>query len=125
MSVKKVYLAEDSPTQALFVRSILKNNAELEVQVLEDGLAIYRTVLENPPDLLILDIILPNLTGLAVCRLLKFHDRFKSLPLLMVSSINDPDIAERALKVGADEFMHKPLKKAELLAAVERLFSKT
>ena len=123
--MKKVYLAEDSPTQALFVRSILKNNAELEVQVLEDGLAIYRTVLENPPDLLILDIILPNLTGLAVCRLLKFHDRFKSLPLLMVSSINDPDIAERALKVGADEFMHKPLKKAELLAAVERLFSKT
>lgn len=122
--MKKVYLAEDSPTQALFVRSILKNNAELEVQVHEDGLAIYRAVFENPPDLLILDIILPNLTGLAVCRLLKFHDKFKSLPLLMVSSINDADIAERALKVGADEFMHKPLKKAELLAAVDRLMVK-
>ncbi len=122
--MKKVYLAEDSPTQALFVRSILKNNAELEVQVHEDGLAIYRAVVENPPDLLILDIILPNLTGLAVCRLLKFHDKFKSLPLLMVSSINDADIAERALKVGADEFMHKPLKKAELLAAVDRLMVK-
>ena len=122
--MKKVYLAEDSPTQALFVRSILKNNAELEVQVHEDGLAIYRAVVENPPDLLILDIILPNLTGLAVCRLLKFHDKFKSLPLLMVSSINDADIAERALKAGADEFMHKPLKKAELLAAVDRLMMK-
>lgn len=122
--MKRVYLAEDSPTQALFVRSILKNNAELEVQVHEDGLAIYRAVVDNPPDLLILDIILPNLTGLAVCRLLKFHDKFKSLPLLMVSSINDPDIEERALKVGADEFMHKPLKKAELLAAVDRLMVK-
>lgn len=118
---RQIYIAEDSPTQALFVKSILRHDPSLEVSVFEDGLELYRAVQKNPPQLVILDIILPTLTGLAVCRLLKFHERYQSLPILMVSSITDEDIRERARLVGADAFLPKPLKKKELQEAVESL----
>lgn len=114
----KVYVAEDSPTQALFVKSILRFHPELDVEMFEDGLSLYQQILSQKPDFILLDIILPNLTGLAVCRLVKFHDAYKDIPVLMVSSITDADIADKARKAGATGFLRKPLKKNELQAKV-------
>ena len=91
------------------------------MEVFQDGLSLYQQILKDPPACLISDIILPNLTGLAVARLLKFHDRFKTLPILMVSSITDADIEQQALAVGANAFLSKPLKKAELQSKVSEL----
>lgn len=118
---KKIYVAEDSPTQALFVKSILRFQEDCEVEVFQDGLSLYQRILHDPPSCVVLDIILPNLTGLAVCRLLKFHDRYKAIPILMVSSITESDIAQQALSVGANAFLHKPLKKNELQQKVAEL----
>ena len=114
----KVYVAEDSPTQALFVKSILRFHPDLQVEMFEDGLSLYQQIQSQKPDFILLDIILPNLTGLAVCRLVKHHDSFKDIPLLMVSSITDADIADKAKAAGANGFLRKPLKKNELQAKV-------
>jgi DNA-binding response OmpR family regulator len=105
---KRIYIAEDFPLLVELLKNVLKMDKNLEPTFFDDGLKIYMKVLEDPPDILLLDIILPSLSGLAVCRLLKFHDKYKSIPVIVTSSITDHDIEQQALRMGANAFLPKP-----------------
>jgi len=119
--VKKIYVAEDQPLHAELVQAAFEGEANYQLFFFSDGLSAYQRVQETIPDLMILDIILPNLSGLAVTRLLKYHDHFSKIPILVVSSIIDPGIRDTALKAGADQFMPKPFQVKDLLDAVKKL----
>ena len=120
----QVYVVEDSPTQALGVKRALLQLPNLKVTLFHDGLEAYRAIQLNKPDLLLMDLILPSLHGMALCRLLKFHLDFKHIPLLIFSSITEIDIAEQAKRAGADHFLPKPFDPAELLERVKSLLPK-
>jgi len=120
---KKIYIAEDQPLHAELIQSALEANG-YQLVVFNDGLSVYQEVQENIPDLLILDIILPNLSGLAVSSLLKFHDKYAKLPILIISSITDPNLKELTQKTGADAFMPKPFKVRDLSEKVAQLLQK-
>ncbi|MBX3169782.1 MAG: response regulator [Candidatus Eremiobacteraeota bacterium] len=120
----QVYVVEDSPTQALGVKRALLQLPQLEVTLFHDGLEAYRAVQRNQPGLLLMDLILPSLHGLALCRLLKFHLDYKHIPLLIFSSITESDIAEQARRAGADDFLAKPFDPAELVERVRALLAK-
>lgn len=119
--MKRIYVTEDSPTQALRVRQILKFVPDTEVKFFNDGLAAYQAVLLNPPDLLLLDLILPSLHGLAVARLLKFHEEYASLKILIFSSITEQDLGQVVALTGANGFLRKPFEAEDLLYEVCRL----
>jgi CheY-like chemotaxis protein len=106
--LKRIYLCEDTPEDALIATAILARLGDVEVVHFADGLAVYRAVKKAPPDLIMLDIILPTLSGLAITRLLKFDGRFEQIPILVASSIIDADIEQRARVAGANVFLHKP-----------------
>lgn len=121
----RIYLAEDTPEDLLITRAILEGAGPWEFHEFSDGLSLFQRVQEDPPDLLVLDIILPRLTGLAVTRLLKFHERTRHLPVVIVSSITDADIRARVEGVGADAFVPKPLNGPTLADEVTRLLAAT
>lgn len=120
----QVYVVEDSPTQALGVKRVLLHLPQLKVTLFHDGLEAYRAIQANKPDLLLMDLILPSLHGMALCRLLKFHLDYKHIPLLIFSSITESDIAEQVRQAGADEFLAKPYDPSELLERVKSLLAR-
>lgn len=120
----QVYVVEDSPTQALGVKRALLQLPNLKVTLFHDGLEAYRSIQKHKPDLLLMDLILPSLHGMALCRLLKFHLDFQQIPLLIFSSITEKDIAEQARQAGADEFLAKPFDPANLIQRVQAMISR-
>ncbi len=105
---------------ALFVRGILARDKSFDVSLFADGLELYLAILKDPPDLVISDIVLPNLDGLAISRLVKFHEKYQHVPLLLVSSMT-PEEVGLLENIGADAFLPKPLKAASLRDMVNRL----
>lgn len=125
MKTYKIYIAEDQPLQSELMRAALESRENYQCEFYSDGLELYRRVQEDPPDLLVLDIILPSLSGLAITRLLKFHDNYNNIPVLVISSITEHDIKEQAVKTGADEFLAKPFQVHDFLDSITSLLTKT
>lgn len=123
MPIKKIYIAEDQPMHQELMRAAIESQKyyDYSIKFFSNGLELYQTVLEDPPDLLILDIILPNLTGLAISRLLKFHDDYVNIPIIMVSSITESDLHDQVVKVGANIFLPKPLNMKDLINQINQL----
>ena len=120
----RIFVVEDSPTQALGVKRVLMQLPEVQVQLFSDGLEAYRAILQNVPDILLMDLILPSLHGFALCRLLKFHLDYQHIPILIFSSITEKDIAEQAADAGADLFLQKPFAPNDLILSVQALIDK-
>lgn len=116
--MKTIFVADDSPVVQCVLAKALQG---YRVVSFPDGLACYQEVLRNRPDVLVLDIIMPNLCGLSVANLLKIQEEYADLPILVVSSITEHDVERRAREAGADEFIAKPLPLDRVRAAVDAL----
>ncbi len=115
-SRKVILVVED---EAAMVR-LLHDNLTYEgyeVVVAEDGEAAVETALRTRPDLILLDIMLPKLDGLSVCRQLR--ERRLDMPIIMLTARNLEQDKITGLKIGADDYMTKPFSVSELLARTE------
>ena len=119
--MRKVYVADDDPAMRQLLTMGLEALPDLEIQVFDNGLDLLRAVQEDPPDLVVSDILLPRLEGLALTSLLKFDDSYRHIPVLVVSSVLDRNIAQQVKDVGAEAFLHKPFRPAELRQQVTAL----
>ncbi|MDB4994005.1 MAG: Sensor protein [Myxococcaceae bacterium] len=88
---------------------------EFALEIFDDGYAALDRVRKTPPAALITEIVVPQLDGLTLCRLLKSDPATQFVPILVVSMLAS---SERALKSGADAFLQKPLEKTRLLASL-------
>jgi CheY-like chemotaxis protein len=79
----------------------------------EEGL---EKVFQEKPDLILLDVLLPKLDGLSVCRKLKTDTRTKDIPIIIISGSGGKDLPQRCQQAGADDFIAKPFEATELLA---------
>ena len=121
-AAKRVLLAEDEPNIVESL-SFLLERAGFEVSVASDGRRALGAALENPPDVLVLDVMLPELDGYEVLRQLRADGRAAALPVLMLTAKGQREDRETALACGADMFMTKPFANAEITAAVVKLAS--
>ncbi|MEQ8225946.1 MAG: response regulator [Candidatus Eremiobacterota bacterium] len=121
MDKKKIYIGEDQPVLVKLIKTALSKKEGYEPSFFQDGLDLYRKLQEEPPHMLVLDIIMPSMTGLAIARLVKFHEHYTHIPVLMMSSITDKDIRDKVEKVGANAFLPKPFNVHDLLAEIDRL----
>lgn len=105
--------------------SVLRLGLELEgYEVIDagDGEEGLRRAREDRPELMLLDLMLPKLDGYKVCRSLKFDERFKSLPIFILSARPGAQDRRLAFEMGADLFITKPYEMTELVAKIrERL----
>ena len=89
-----------------------------EVELAEDGTEALRKVGEDPPDVILLDILMPDLDGFQVARKLKEQESTFSIPVVMVTALEAVEDRIRALSAGANDFLSKPVDKVELQATV-------
>ena len=117
---KRVLLAEDEANIAESLTFLLKR-AGLEVLVHVNGRLALEAALADPPDVVILDVMLPELDGFEILRRLRADPQGKALPIIVLTAKGQREDRETALACGADLFITKPFSNAELVVAVERL----
>ena len=112
-----ILVVEDEAAQ----REILAYNLQAEgfrVSCAEDGEAGLLAVAEDPPDVIVLDWMMPHLSGIEVCRRLKIRSETRSIPIIMLSARSEDIDKVRGLETGAEDYVVKPYSVAELMARV-------
>ena len=114
----KILLADDDESLVRTLSYILKERG-YEVIVSLGGENLLALVAAEKPQLLLLDIMMPKTDGMALLEQLKEDERFKDLPVLMLSSMPPEDATVKALGLGAADFIPKPVRAKELFARIE------
>ena len=117
---KRVLLAEDEPNIATSLQFLL-DRAGYEVRVQDNGAGALAAALDDPPDILILDVMLPDMDGLQILQKIRAHPATGRLPILMLTAKGAKETQDTALESGADAFITKPFANTEVLAVVDRL----
>ncbi len=86
-----------------------------------DGPGALRLAAENPPDLVLLDVMMPGMDGYEVCRRLRAHPRLSEVPVIMITALDDESSRLAGIEAGADDFITKPFNRAELRARVQTI----
>lgn len=124
MPAPSVLVVEDEPAQ----REVLTYNLEAEgfrVAQADNGEEALLLVAEETPDLIVLDWMLPNVSGIEVCRRLKSKPETKGVPIIMLSARSEEVDLVRGLETGADDYMVKPYSVVELMARVRTQLRRT
>lgn len=115
-----ILLVDDEPN----VRNMLRQMLELsgfEVAEAEDGLEALEVLEDMVPDIMILDVMMPNLDGVSLCKQLRADAEFATLPILMLSGKTQHKAVEEGLAAGANRYLRKPITVDELLKNVREL----
>lgn len=89
-----------------------------------NGIEGLKQLQSNAPHMVILDINMPQLDGMQTCRLIRANQKFRTLPILMLTGRSDIKDMIEARKMGADDYLIKPFQPSDLLAKIERLFQR-
>ena len=120
MSKSKILIADDNPTNVELLEAFLCGY-DCEIAVAVDGQDTIERVAEFQPDLILLDIMMPKLSGFEVCERLKADADTRGIMILMVTALNELGDIERAVSAGCDDFLSKPINKIELLKRVDNM----
>ncbi|MBS0564868.1 MAG: phosphate regulon transcriptional regulator PhoB [Proteobacteria bacterium] len=123
-ALPSVLVVEDEPAQ----REVLAYNLSVQgfrVREADNGEEALLMVAEEAPDLIVLDWMLPNVSGIEVCRRLKARAETRGLPIIMLSARSEEVDLVRGLETGADDYMVKPYSVAELVARVRSQLRRT
>jgi two-component system alkaline phosphatase synthesis response regulator PhoP len=120
MSTSKILIADDNETNVELLEAYLAD-VDCELGVAVDGRDTLDKVEEFHPDLILLDIMMPKLSGFEVCQKLKDDPKTRGIMILMVTALNELGDIERAVNAGADDFLSKPVNKLELLKRVDNM----
>jgi len=115
-----ILVADDDQPNVRLVESILKSNGYAVLRAY-DGDEALRMIGEERPDLLLLDVMMPNLSGFEVCRRLRERHETRLLPVIMITALNALEDKVQGLDLGADDFLSKPINRTELLAKVRSI----
>ena len=116
----KLLIVDDEPATVQMIETFIQINGYSSATAYSgtDGL----TMLElEKPDLVILDLMMPDMEGFEVCQRMRASDAFKSTPILIISARTDQDAIDRAYASGANGYLTKPFQLPELLSEIERL----
>ena len=120
ITMKRILIIEDDRDIVELVRYNLTNEG-FQVSAAHDGSTGLSTLKKTPPDLLLLDLMLPKLSGLEICREVRRDDSLNRLPILMLTARGEEADRVVGLEMGADDYVTKPFSPRELLARVKAL----
>ena len=116
----RIVIAEDSRIQAAMLIKRLKG-AGYDVRAGADGSEAFDLIVADPPDLIISDIEMPVMNGYELCRRVKSHDALRNIPLILLSTLSEPEDIIEGLNAGADNYVTKPYETDHLLGRVKAL----
>jgi PleD family two-component response regulator len=116
----RVLIADDNPQGVELLEAYLSETG-YDIQTAADGEETLRKVKQWQPDLILLDIMMPKISGFEVCKRLRADRATHDIAILMVTALDQPSDIERAAEAGTDDFLTKPINKNELLLRVPKL----
>ena len=117
---KKILITEDSPTVLNIMKEVLES-AGYEVITAQDGQQALDAVHKNLPDLIVLDLMLPKMDGYKVCRFLKFDEKYREIPIIMLTARGQEEDKNLGQQMGADAYIIKSEKPEVLLEKIKQL----
>jgi len=115
-----ILVVEDSVPQRQMITDLLQDIG-FDVNIAADGLEALEKIQVAPPDVIVLDIVMPKMNGYELCRRLKADPRTQHLPVVMCSSKGEEFDRYWGIKQGADAYIAKPFQPAELIGTVKQL----
>jgi DNA-binding response OmpR family regulator len=116
----RVLVVDDDPDMAgFFVRLLMQQGMQADIAT--DGQEAQRRITLTPPDLVLLDVMMPGVSGFDLCRRLKANEATALVPVILVTALEDQDSRVRGIEAGADDFLSKPVRREELIARVKTL----
>jgi len=118
--VPKILIADDNIQNVELLEAYL-SGLDCEIQTAYDGEETLNAVAADKPDLILLDVMMPKLSGFEVCRKLRSNPETREVLVLMVTALNEASDFERGVQAGTDDFLTKPVNKVELLCRIKSL----
>jgi len=116
-----VVLVVDDNQQNLELLQAYLEDMNCETTPAHDGLQALEIIAKEPPDLILLDVMMPKMSGFEVCKRIKNDPKTSDIPVIMVTALNEFGDIERGIDSGTDDFLSKPINKLELLTRVKTM----
>tara|TARA_B100000809_G_scaffold244482_1_gene270436 strand:- start:1042 stop:1482 length:441 start_codon:yes stop_codon:yes gene_type:complete len=120
MSTSKILIADDNQPNVELMEAYLAD-LTCDIQIAVDGQDTMDKVASFQPDLILLDVMMPKLSGFEVCKQVKENPETRHIMILMVTALNELGDIQRAVDVGTDDFLSKPVNQVELLKRVQNM----
>ena len=118
--IPKILIVDDEESNIRLLKAMLLSENYKLIDVLS-GKAALKAVNDFDPDLILLDVMMPQIDGFEVCRILKQDEKTRKIPVIIVTALNEKKHRIKAMEVGADDFLSKPVDRPELLVRVKSL----
>jgi DNA-binding response OmpR family regulator len=119
---RRIVIADDEPNMLLSLEFLMKR-AGFEVTTATDGQAALDAIAEDPPDLALLDVLMPRKSGLEVCETVRANPAWKDVKIVLLTALGREVDREKGLALGADAYITKPFATNELIACVRNLLA--
>jgi CheY-like chemotaxis protein len=119
MSTKKILLVDDSCTARLVNRMIFNQKTNYVLISASDGKEAVDKAREEKPDLILMDIVMPRMTGLQACRVLKEDAATKKIPIILLTTRGEEQYVQEGYASGCSDYLTKPVNDTELLELME------
>ncbi|MDY6790152.1 MAG: response regulator [Thermodesulfobacteriota bacterium] len=119
VSGSTLLVVDDSPLSSMVVSLILKKHSDYYTVSVWDGPACIKKAKEIKPDLILLDIQMPGMNGIEVCKVLRNDEQTSEIPVIFVTSSTDNETLKEAFEAGGNDYVRKPVNKTELLARIK------
>ena len=115
---KKILMVDDSATSLLMNRIVITKKTPHEVLTADNGPEGLKLAASTKPDLILLDVMMPGMDGLEVCRKLRSRTETSRIPIVLLTYRSGDDIVQRGFESGCTAYLNKPLEDAKLLETI-------
>lgn len=117
-----VLVVDDEPMTRTLLQLMLAP-ADYEVYEAGDGFEALEKIEEHQPDILVLDVMMPNMDGMTLCRTLRGREDTADIPIILLSAKTTPESIQEGLLAGANRYLTKPVSRKDLLVSLEELLT--
>jgi two-component system cell cycle response regulator len=117
VAIGSVLVVDDNAQNLELLQAYLEDLG-CPVRTARDGIEALEAIEAEQPDIVLLDVMMPRMSGFQACQKIKANPRTRDIPVIMVTALNEVGDAERAVECGADDFLTKPVNRVELLTRI-------
>ncbi len=119
----KILIVDDNQQNLELLEVYLEDLNAVSVRTASDGMEAMKIIASDPPDLVLLDIMMPRMSGFEVCKQIKSHPKTRDILVIMVTALNETGDIERATECGADDYLSKPIDRKALVNLIQTLLA--